>query len=51
MITQLPPELAQPISQRFGSLPDDTVVSMTAAALEANGIRVLRAADAADTAP
>src|SRR5216117_1590107 len=36
------------IRRRFGTLADDARVRRTAAALEANGISVLRAADAAE---
>ena len=48
MITELNPDFDRSISRRFGSLADDDSVSRTAAALEANGIGVLRAVDAAD---
>jgi L-lactate utilization protein LutC len=48
MITQLHPGLAMSVSRRFGMLADDARVQRTAAALEANGISVLRAADAAE---
>jgi hypothetical protein len=46
--TQVQPDLDQFIKRRFGTLPEDARVTRTAAALEANGIRVLRAADAAE---
>jgi len=48
MITQLNPNLDRDIQRRFGTAADDVRVTRTAAALEANGIGVLRAADAAD---
>lgn len=48
MITQLNPNLDRDIQRRFGTAADDASVTRTAAALEANGIGVLRAADAAD---
>ena len=48
MITQLNPNLDQDIQRRFGTAADDARVTRTATALEANGIGVLRAADAAD---
>jgi hypothetical protein len=48
MITQLNPNLDRDIQRRFGTDADDARVTRTAAALEANGIGVLRAADAAD---
>jgi len=48
MITQLNPNLDRDIQRRFGTAADDARVTRTAAALEANGIGVLRAADAAD---
>jgi hypothetical protein len=48
MITQLNPNLDRDIQRRFGTAADDPRVTRTAAALEANGIGVLRAADAAD---
>ncbi|MGH2559720.1 MAG: LUD domain-containing protein [Thermomicrobiales bacterium] len=49
MITELPlqPDLDQSITRRFATVADDARVKRTAAALEANGISVLRAADAA----
>jgi hypothetical protein len=46
--TDLSPDLDRSIRQRFGTLANDARVSRTAAALEANGIKVLRAGDAAD---
>ena len=48
MITKPDPALDRSASRRFGMPADDARVSRTAAALEANGIAVLRAADAAD---
>ena len=48
MITQLNPDIDRDIQRRFGTAADDARVRRTAAALEANGIGVLRAADAAD---
>ena len=48
MITQLNPNLDRDVQRRFGTAADDPRVTRTAAALEANGIGVLRAADAAD---
>ena len=48
MITELQPALDQSLNRQFRTLADDARVQRTAAALEANGISVLRAADAAD---
>jgi hypothetical protein len=48
MITEREPELDPSIRRRFGTLPDDARVTRTAAVLEANGMNVLRAADAAE---
>jgi L-lactate utilization protein LutC len=48
LITELNPDLDRDIRRRFGTLADDARVRRTAAALEANGIKVLRATDAAD---
>jgi len=48
MITKLHPDLDRSIVRRFGTVADDTRVRRAAAALEANGISVLRAADAAE---
>src|SRR5947209_3321708 len=48
MTTELYTDLDRSIRHRFGTLGDDARVRRTAAALEANGIRVLRAADAAE---
>ena len=47
MITELEPNLDPSISRRFGTLADEASVKRTVAALEANGITVLRAPDAA----
>jgi hypothetical protein len=46
--TEVKLDLDQSIKRRFGTVGDDARVTRTAAALEANGIRVLRAADAAE---
>ena len=48
MINELQPNLDRSISRRFGTVADDAQVRRTAAALEANGMSVLPAADAAD---
>jgi hypothetical protein len=48
MITQLHPDLAGTLSRQFSTLADDARVTRTAKALEANGISVLRASDAAE---
>ena len=48
MISELQPDLDRSIRRRFGTVADDARVKRTAAALEANGISVLRAADAAE---
>jgi len=48
MISELSPALDQSLNRQFRTLADDARVQRTAAALEANGISVLRAADAAD---
>jgi L-lactate utilization protein LutC len=48
MPTQLKPALDQSISRRFGTMADEASVERAAEALEANGIRVVRAIDAAD---
>jgi hypothetical protein len=48
MITELYPDLDRSISRRFGTPADEARVKRTAAALEANGISVLRAANAAE---
>jgi YkgG family uncharacterized protein len=48
MATELQLDLDPSIRRRFGAVADDARVSRTAAALEANGISVFRAADAAE---
>jgi hypothetical protein len=48
MITKLHPDLNRSIVRRFGTVADDTRVRRASAALEGNGISVLRAADAAE---
>ena len=48
MITEVQPELDRELQRRFGTPADDARVERTSAALEANGITVLRAADAAE---
>jgi hypothetical protein len=48
MITQTHPDLDRSLGRRFGTLASDASVDRTAAALEANGIGVRRARDAAD---
>ena len=48
MIAELLPDVDPEIVRRFGTLADDTRVRRAAAALEANGISVLRAANAAE---
>src|SRR4029077_10402490 len=48
MITEADSSLDQPDGRRFGVPADDARVSRTSAALEANGISVLRAADVAE---
>ena len=48
MISELEPGVDPSITRRFGSLADDASVKRATAALEANGIKVLRASDAAE---
>src|SRR5256884_3437095 len=48
MTTELYTDMDRSIRRRFGTLGDDARVRRTAAALEANGMSVLRAADAAE---
>lgn len=48
MISELEPELDPSTTRRFGTLADDASVKRATAALEANGIKVLRVADAAE---
>jgi hypothetical protein len=47
MSSELHPDLDPSLNRRFASLADEASVARTAAALEANGITALRAADAA----
>ena len=47
MISELEPNLDPSLSRRFGTVADEPSVKRTVAALEANGIIVLRAPDAA----
>ena len=47
MISELEPNLEPSLSRRFGTVADEASVKRTVAALEANGIIVLRAPDAA----
>jgi len=46
--TQSKPDLERSVNSQFAVVADDARVARTAAALEANGISVVRAADAAD---
>ena len=48
MISEPEPDVQRSLSRRFATLADESRVKRTAAALEANGISVLRAADAAE---
>lgn len=48
MIAELLPDIDPDIARRFGTVPDDARISRATAALGANGINVLRAADAAE---
>ena len=48
MIKELEPSVDPSISGRFGTLADEASVRRASAALEANGIKVLRAGDAAE---
>jgi acyl-CoA hydrolase len=48
LVTEVNPDLDREIRLRFGTVADDARVQRTAAALEANGIRVIRAANAAE---
>jgi hypothetical protein len=48
MVTEIKPDLDRDITRRFATLAEDARVKRTAAALEAHGISVLRAADAAE---
>jgi len=47
VVSELGPELDPSITRRFGTVADDATVKRSTAALEANGITVLRAANAA----
>src|SRR6266571_391562 len=47
VMTELQLDLDRSTTRRFGTRADEARVTRTAAALEANGMRVLRAADAA----
>lgn len=51
MTTEVQPDLEESLKRRFGTVADDARVTRTAAALEANGIRVLRAGSAAEARP
>ena len=48
MSSQLHPDLEQSLSDQFAAVADDDRVTRTAAALEANGISVLRAGNAGE---
>jgi YkgG family uncharacterized protein len=48
MVTQLRPDLAGTLSRQFSTVADDARVARTTRALEANGMTVLRASDAAE---
>ena len=48
MISELRPELDPAITRRFGTVADDASVKRATAALEANGIKVLRAVSAGE---
>ena len=48
MISELRPELDPSVTSRYGTVADDASVKRATAALEANGITVLRARDAAE---
>jgi hypothetical protein len=48
MIKELEPNFDPSVSRRFGTVSNDARVTRTAAALEANGIKVLRAANSAE---
>jgi hypothetical protein len=48
MISELEPNLDPSMNLQFGTLADEASVNRASAALEANGITVLRAADAAE---
>ena len=48
MISEVQPDLDETLSRRFGTVADEARVGRATAALEANGISVLRAADRAE---
>jgi L-lactate utilization protein LutC len=48
MISEVKPDLDRSLNRRFGTVADEARVERAAAALEANGISVLRAADKAE---
>ncbi|MBC8073290.1 MAG: LUD domain-containing protein, partial [Deltaproteobacteria bacterium] len=48
MSTELGRDLHESIRRRFGTLADDARIRRATAGLEANGIKVLRAGDAAE---
>jgi YkgG family uncharacterized protein len=48
LISELKPELEPSNTRRFGTVADDASVKRATAALEANGIKVFRASDAAE---
>jgi hypothetical protein len=48
MIAELLPDIDRDVARRFGTMADESRVRRAAAALEANGISVLRAANAAE---
>jgi hypothetical protein len=48
MSSELDPDLDRSLSRRFAAVADNDRVTRTVAALEANGISVLRAADAGE---
>jgi hypothetical protein len=48
LITELNPHIERSLSRRFATLADEGSVQHATAALESNGITVIRAADAAD---
>jgi hypothetical protein len=48
VISEPEPDVQRSLSRRFGTLADESRVKRTTAALEANGISVLRAADASE---
>ena len=51
MTTEVQPRLEESLKRQFGTVAEDARVTRTATALEANGIRVLRAANAAEAKP